>query len=119
MAKSIKPLGWTWTIQWGNPYTQPPHGRPRVRLQVTRPQTSAFPNPPVIDRAMEIIGFGSGWCVSCGPIMPEPKRLSPEAKGKLRTSNLRRRIEKKAPLLASDLVQIELAKDPDYYNGRK
>jgi hypothetical protein len=53
----------------------------------------------------------------CGPQMPEPKRLSPEAKGKMRRRNLERRQEKTAPMFASDLIQIELQKNPEYYAG--
>lgn len=68
---------------------------------------------------MDIIGLGKGWVVSCGPHMPEPRRLSPEAKSKIRRKNLERRVEKKAPLFANDLIQIELAKDPDYYEGKE
>ena len=67
---------------------------------------------------MDIIGLGKGWVVSCGPHMPEPKRLSTEAKAKLRRRNLERRVEKAAPLFAADLIQIELAKNPSYYEGK-
>lgn len=119
MGRPIMPLGWTWQIRWGLPHTSPPHGQPRVRLSVTRPVPSAHPAPPIFDRAFKIIGYGTGWVFGCGPHMPEPKRLSPEAKGKMRRRNLERRVEAKAPLFASDLIQIELAKDPEYYAGKE
>jgi hypothetical protein len=117
VGKPIMPLGWTWQIKWGNPYTEPPYGQPRVRYSVTRPVKSAHPVPAIIDRALRIIGLGQGWCLSCGPQMPEPKRLSPEAKGKMRRRNLERRMEKTAPMFASDLIQIELQTNPEYYAG--
>ncbi len=119
MARPIMPLGWTFQIKWGNPYTEPPNGRPRVRLSVTRMQASSSPVPAVISRAIEIIGYGKGWCLSLGPHMPEPRRLSPEAKGKLRRKSLERRVEKQAPLFASDLIQIELAARPEYFAGEE
>jgi len=41
---------------------------------------------------------------------------SPEAKAKRRRDNLRKRIMKKAPLFLDQLMQREIAKNPDYYN---
>lgn len=117
MAKAHIPLAWTWQIQWSNPYTEPPHGQPRVRMSVTRATPHAHPAPAVIDRAIAIIGFGRGWCVSCGPTMPAGRKLSPEAKGKMRRRNLERRVQKAAPLFATDLIQIEMAKQSEYYRG--
>lgn len=117
MSRAIRPLGWTWCIQWGRPLELPPHGQPRIRFSVTTLNPTAGICPAVIDRAMEIIGLGRGWVVACGPHMPEPKRLSSEAKGKMRRRNLERRITRKAPLFANDLIQIELSRDPQYYSG--
>jgi hypothetical protein len=88
-------------------------------MSITRPVPSAHPTPPIIDRALKIIGYGNGWGLSVSPEMPEPRRLSPEAKGKLRRKSLERRIEKQAPLFASDLIQIELAARPEYFAGEE
>lgn len=107
----------TWEISWANPYTQPPNGGPRIRLSVTRLQSSTWPNPPVIDKAYSIIGLGTGWCVRVIPHMPEPRKLSPEAKGKIRRRNMEKRIQAKAPLFANDLIQIELESRPGYFAG--
>lgn len=117
MAKINLPLAWTWQIRWSNPYTEPPHGQPRVRLSITRATPHAYPDPSVIDRAMAIIGYGRGWCVTCGPTLPPARKLSPEAKGKIRRRNLERRTQKAAPLFAADLIQIEIEKNPEYYRG--
>ena len=49
--------------------------------------------------------------------MPAGRKLSPEAKGKMRRRNLERRVQKAAPLFATDLIQIEMAKQSEYYRG--
>jgi hypothetical protein len=45
------------------------------------------------------------------------KRWPPERKAQARLRNLRRRVMKKAPLFADELIARELALRPDYFKG--
>jgi hypothetical protein len=114
---------WVFAIVWGSPYTNPPAEQPRVLMSVVRWQVSGHPVPEDITLKYAEIGFGTGWAlsVSIDPEFTEQQRLarqfSPERKAALRKGNLRRRVEKRAPLFAEEIIQRELARDPSYYNA--
>lgn len=50
---------------------------------------------------------------------PEPRRLSREALASVRRKRLQRRLERKFPLLASDLYAAEIAARPAFYDGHR
>lgn len=114
----VKPMPWTWQIKWGNPYTQPPDGMPRVLMSITRIQLGANPVPIEIEQEHERIGFGKGWVMSVG-CTPVVRRLSDEARGKIRRGNLKRAAQTKAPLFAEQIITEAQAKNPDYYQGKE
>ncbi len=109
---------WRCTLAWRCGPKPPPVGMPRVLKAVLcdRPH----PVPKEIDDAWREMGPGSGWSVGWEMIEQRPvKRWSPEAKARVRQSNLRKRIEKKFPLFAEAFVAAELAARPDYYEARQ
>jgi len=73
MKAKLKP--WRFEIAWSNPYTNPPDGEPRVLMSVTHVQGGADPVPEGIARRYAELGYGSGWCITCG-IEPTTKRKS-------------------------------------------
>ena len=102
----------TYSIAWGNPYTDPPAGLARVQL--------ATANKAEALALHTWFGFGSGWAfnVHVETRQPDPRRQwSKERKAKTRKRNLRRRIERKHPLFAESIYQEELQKRPGYYAG--
>src|SRR6266568_8926956 len=79
------------SIRWGNPYTNPPEGMPRELMAVTRLQESTRDIPPEIQEALETLARpGSGWSLFVGvdeDARPR-RRLSPQAKGRIRRKSL-------------------------------
>ena len=103
------------SYEWGNPYREPPEGQPRVLRETFYPYAT-FPHhaPPEI---MEVWKPGSGYRVTYTFINEPPKQQSQAALATTRQKRLRRRMEKKYPLLAEQFITEETAKNPDYYNG--
>lgn len=106
-------------IFWGNPYTNPPEGMPRVLMSALA-DTSRRPFPPEIEEmlAQDECRPGSGWTVGCECIEQRPiRRWSQAARARVRKLNLRRRLERKFPLFAEIFIAAELAARPSYYEG--
>lgn len=106
-------------IFWGNPYTSPPDGMPRI-LKSALADTSRRPYPPEIEEmlAQDDCRPGSGWTVGCECIEQRPvRRWSQAARARVRQGNLRRRMQKKYPLFAEIFVEAELIARPSYYEG--
>jgi len=121
MTANLKP--WRFEIAWANPYTNPPDGEPRVLMSVTRVQVGGNPVPDEITQRYAQVGYGTGWCITCGvdSDFVEKKRLeralSPEQKARIRRRNLERRAAKHAPLFADQIVAEALEQSPGYYEG--
>lgn len=109
---------WRCTLAWRRgPGSQPPDGMPRVLLAVLC--NKPHPVPEEITAKWQEMGPGSGWSVGWEMIEQRPiRRWSPEAKAKVRKSNLRRRMEKKFPLFADQFIAAELSARPDYFEAR-
>lgn len=99
-------------IAWGNRYTEPPAGAPRVLAEVF-----------VVDRRVpaEFAAFrwtpGGGYSHFQGHITPPPKELSKETLAAVRRKRLARRVQAKTPLFAEQFIADELARRPEYYDG--
>jgi hypothetical protein len=101
------------SFAWSNPYTAPETG-PRILWAVT-----------LLDRAYEAEAMrhapefqpGCGYSITVGFLQAkEQRRWSPEAKSQARTRNLRRRLQKKVPLLVDVLEEREKALNPDKFD---
>jgi hypothetical protein len=107
------------SIQWGNPYTNPPEGMPREIIAITRMQDSTRDIPAEILAMLEGVARpGSGWalCVGVDEDARPRRRLSLKAKGSIRRKSLERRVRRKAPLFADRIIADELAANPKYFN---
>ena len=119
------PKPWRFRIAWGNPYTSPPDGQPRVLMSVTRLQIGGHPVPEEISRMKEQLGYGTGWCIciSLDPDYMEQERqkrtLSPEQKANRRRQNLRRAAEKAVPLFSEQAIERTMSSNPEYYAGKE
>lgn len=104
-----KPL--VFEVAWGNPYTTPPNGKPRVLGRVI-----CDPSQLPFDSS-KLIGYSLVFISRVGVIDKPRREWTPERKAAMRRRNLERRAEKKAPLFAADIVANELARRPDYFAG--
>jgi len=113
-------IGAIWSVRWNNPYTDPPDGWPRVLIEVFRPEghfeVRAHP-PAAIRQIMDEIGPGNGYGLHWQPISEPPKTTSPEKLAKIRRQRLERRVHKKYPLLADQIIAEEMLKKAEYYAG--
>jgi hypothetical protein len=106
-------------IKWGNPYTNPPEGMRRELISITCMQESTRDIPPELLKVLETDARpGSGWalCVGIDEDARPKRRLSPQAKASVRRKSLERRVRKKAPLFADQIIADEIAANPDYFN---
>ena len=111
-----KPVGAVWRGIWSNPYTDPPGGEDRVRVEKFVPYDSPFYNhcPPEIEEKKEL----GKWSVYWSAVMAPPRQLSEDTLKSVRRKRLQRRMEKKYPLFADQLVEAEIEVKPDYYEGK-
>ena len=109
---------WRCTLAWRSGSTPPRHGMSRILKAVIC--DNPHPVPKEIEDAWRDIGPGSGWSIGWELIEQRAvKRWSPEAKARVRKSNLRRRIEKKFPLFADMFIAAAIVERLDYYEGRQ
>ena len=103
------------SIEWNNPYTQPPSGLPRV-LRSACP----LPGPGNEEYLKRFFGnlkskYPPGYVICWTPPFKPIKMLSGSSLAKMRRSRMENRIRKKAPLFADQLIKAELKKRPEYY----
>jgi len=121
---------WEYTVQWGNPYTEPPEGLSRVlaRVQVPAPRGAGAPDVPAeIERvwseanAAFAANLPSGtpamwpWDIYVSVINPAQRQASDEARFRRRRQNLVRRMRRRYPLFAEQMIREALERKPEYY----
>jgi len=104
--------GFLHSIAWGNPYTEPPDGAPRVLAEVF----TLDREPPDDFKRFEYTP-GGGYSYFIQHVTPPLKQLPPKTLASVRRKRVERRIRRKYPLLADYLLEEEIAKKPDYYAG--
>ena len=102
------------SIRWGNPYTEPPVGQPRMLWQATVLEGGNADAIRAQHGPDTVPGDGWGYCWS--PVFKPIKRWSPERKARTRRARLRARLDKKVPLLADQLFVQEVARRPGYFD---
>lgn len=107
------------SIRWSLPHQRPPNGKPLILWSRTVPYTGQDIAEeiarPVYDALGCVPGCGYAICISIdtGPVRRWPK----ETKARVRRNRLKKRLDKKLPLLAEQLFERELAHRPDYFAG--
>ncbi len=114
-------IGAVWSVRWNNPYTSPPDGRPRVLIEVFRPEghpeVRGFHPPAAVQQVLKQVGLGSGYGLHWQAITKPPKEINREKLAIIRRKRLERRVWKRYPLFAEKLIEEELALKPEYYAG--
>ncbi|GAA5533825.1 hypothetical protein [Deinococcus aluminii] len=115
------PRVYEYSLAYYTRYREPPDGIDRVQLRVrveAAPGQGGPPTPPeILARWQELGGPGGRWVVCSQFVEPPPERRSQEHRARQRLGNLQRRMEKKAPLFAEQLVTDQLARRPGYFAG--
>jgi hypothetical protein len=121
---------WEFAVEWGNPYTEPPNGLPRVaaRVQLAAPRGAGAPDiPPDIERTWRDLNAAYEaqqppdepprwpWCIAVYIVDRTRRQMSPEGKFRKRRGNLIRRMKRRFPLVAEEMIRAELERQPDYY----
>lgn len=109
-TRSTPKAPWTYTVQWANPYREPPG--PAQLGEMTVP--AGTPCPPEL-AALHVPG--SGYAIHINIPTRETRGWSPEAKARNRTRRLQQRLERDAPLFAEELTERELTARSTYYAG--
>ncbi len=113
MAKTAQPQEMIrWTLEWSNPYTQPPEGMPRFLAEEITPRYP-YTKPHNLEK-MTAIGDGYAVCFHLLTVKPR-RQLSEETKQGIRRKALARRMKEKQPLFADAAISAALAAQPDYY----
>lgn len=104
-----------YSVQWGNPNTNPPNGQPRVLGQkiVSVPEKCGAPPCPEEIRKLHVLG--SGYAVYCDAVQKPIKHWSNERLFAYRRKRLEKRVRKKYPLFAEQMIADALQAKPDYY----
>ncbi len=104
-------VGYVHRIQWGSPYTEPPDGGLRVLAEVfclNNQPPGGFPQHTP----------GGGYCYSVACVSaPSDKRLTQEQLASVRKKRLVRRIERRFPLFAEEIIAEKIANNQSYYEG--
>jgi hypothetical protein len=110
-----KPVGAIWTLQWSNPYTNPPVGMERVIAEKLVKYGDPFYShiPPEFD-ADKTPGYTAYWSA----VMKPSKQLPEKTLKSIRRKRLQSRIENKYPLFADQFLEEELKSKPDYFEGK-
>ena len=99
------------TVEWGNPYTDPPNGASRILWACSVPwpcnfdERELFPSSPP--------GYTNYY--KCFDLTP-PRKWSPESKARVRFQRMKSRIWKKDPLFADQLISQALREKPEYFD---
>lgn len=103
-------------IEWSNPYTEPPDGRPRTLAAVVVPATAGGGAPLVPPELRALWKPGDGYCAGFCRLDDKPRRkLSAAAKFSIRRKRLKARIEKRWPLFAEQMIAEAMQRKPSYY----
>lgn len=105
---------WVYRVRWSNPYTYNESNGKDYELAV-QTVTAGTPCPKELE---ELAASHPGYGITLGFHYGQRRTWTPEAKGRKRAANMRRRIENAAPLFAAELIERELADRPDYFAGR-
>ena len=102
-----------YTIQWSNPHTEPPAGMPKYLWGCSMPQERHFEIRENLEKIVPACPPGYGHHVNFGDIKIK-RKVSPEGKAKIRKDRMIKRVQKKDPLFAEQIIDKELKRG--YFN---
>jgi len=111
-----RPVFVIWSIKWGNPHRTPPDGKPQCLGQKVVRYDGPWGHtcPPEL---ADLHQLGDGYSLNVTFVSKPPRMLPQQTLASIRLKRLRRRVEKKYPLFAEQIIADEIACKPDYYAG--
>ena len=113
------PVGCVLSLAWNNPYTrdEAPLALTLWAVTIIDPGVERHEACAWMRQACPEQRPGDGYSPTWQPPVRPIRRLSAEAKGRIRRSRLRRRLQTKLPLLADQLYTQELGRRAGYFAG--
>lgn len=102
-----------WRVEWSNPYTSPPDGRPRVPAEMVVPWEDG--GDKSVPPALAEIAAGRGWSLTWQFLSPPARRVPQEVKAVRRQKAVAKRMEARYPLFAGVFTEEKIAAKPAYY----
>jgi len=117
-----KVLGYRYSVEWSNPYKPPLDGQPLVKAEMfetanQRDERMARGEKTIPEKIRAMHQPGDGYCVCFQAICEPVREMSQEKLAVIRKKRLVRRMEKKYPLFAQEMIDQEISRNPDYYAG--
>jgi hypothetical protein len=111
-------IGFIYRIKWGNPYTDPPNGLPRVLAEIYVPKKGdeGARDPDCLCQITRPLGCNFSLTVSA--VVEPLKEMSQSGRMALRRKRLKRHLDKKYPLFADQFFGEIINKKQDYYAGK-
>lgn len=117
-------VGFHYTIQWNSSYTDPPNGMPKIlaemyeSLEQREKRREKERYRQCVPMAFtELHTIGDGYSIYITSVSTPTKRYSKDTLAVIRKKRIMRRITKKYPLFADQLIASEIEKKPEYYAG--
>jgi organic hydroperoxide reductase OsmC/OhrA len=113
-----KMAGFLYSIEWSNPYTEPPVGMPRERARYFAPVQKEGEGARVPEELKALGMTGSGYSITIRAVLEPMKVKTEEELAKSRQKRLKRRMKKETPLFMEHFEKVELERNPKYYEGK-
>jgi len=106
--------GTLYTIEYAGYDSRRPEGWPKVLAELF-----VIGRPPQVPQEIESFPrtLGSGYSFTVRHVSPPMRTLPKESLAKVRQKRLKRRMDARYPMLASQLIDEEMRKKPAYYQG--
>lgn len=121
---------WEFVVEWGNPFTEPPAGQSRViaRRRVAVPRDAGAPETPhdilrawetanrtFVERLAPVDRPRWPWVIAVARVRESVRRQSDRAKYGRRLAYLVRRMRRRYPMVAEEMIRAALEQKPEYY----
>lgn len=115
-------VGYRYTIEWSNPYKMPEIGQPLVKAEmfetvIQREKRLKTDRNSIPSEFSALHEPGDGYCVCWRAISEPMKQLSKETLAGIRKKRITRRMQKKYPLFAEEMIKKAINENPEYYAG--
>jgi hypothetical protein len=110
--------GFLYSIEWNNPYTDPPVGEPRVKARYFEPVRDDGRGARVPEELKALEMTGDGYSTTIRAVLEPQKVKTDEELAVSRKKRLKRRLKKETPLFAEHFEKVELKRHAQYYEGK-